>query len=326
MKKLLKIAAAALLSLVITGCSGTKNQPLEVDYTPQAGQNCVTPPFWVVEDADTGAQIFLLGSMHAGVKDAQYPDYILDAMRNSSWVAPEMDTVAFSNDFILRQKCVKYLLLDGVTARDVIGADYDSIAVYFRSRGIWQDGMESLCPFMWASAASPLVMDQAGLDAEYGTENVLLELAHKEGMKIREIEGGEAQYKMMGSIPMSVQLETLEQCTSDESIKRQAQESTELYEAWSSFDDGYFSELEVYDPSQVSDQESWQTYYDMMYTDRQKLMADFIIDALQKGELGFVFVGTMHYYAEPSVISQLEQAGYTVRAIRGTEAAELAAA
>ena len=285
MKKLLKTAAAVLLSLVITGCSGTKNQPLEVDYTPQAGQNCVTPPFWVVEDADTGAQIFLLGSMHAGVKDAQYPDYILDAMRNSSWVAPEMDTVAFSNDFILRQKCVKYLLLDGVTARDVIGADYDSIAVYFRSRGIWQDGM-----------------------------------------KIREIEGGEAQYKMMGSIPMSVQLETLEQCTSDESIKRQAQESTELYEAWSSFDDGYFSELEVYDPSQVSDQESWQTYYDMMYTDRQKLMADFIIDALQNGELGFVFVGTMQYYSEPSVISRLEQAGYTVRAIRGTEAAELAAA
>lgn len=326
MKKLLKIAAAALLSLVITGCSTAKNQPLEVDYAPQAGQDCVTPPFWVVDDADTGAQIFLLGSMHAGVKNAQYPDYILDAMRNSSWVAPEMDTVAFSRDYILQQKCVRYLMLDGVTARDVIGADYDSIVEYFRSRGIWQDGMESMCPFLWASAANPLVLEQAGLDTEYGTENVLLELAHKEGMKIREIEGGEAQYKMMGSIPMSVQLETLEQCASDDGIKAQAQDATELYKAWSSFDDEYFSGLEVYDPAQVSDPDSWDAYYAMMYTDRQKLMSDFIISALKNGELGFVFVGTMHYYADPSVITQLEQAGYTVRAIRGTEAAQLAAA
>lgn len=326
MKKFLKIAAAALISLALAGCSGTKNQPLEVDYTPQAGQNCVTPPFWVVEDEDSGAQIFLLGSMHAGVKDAQYPDYILDAMRNSSWVAPEIDTVAFSKDYILQQKCVRYLLLDGVTARDVIGADYDSIVEFFRSRGIWQDGMESMCPFLWASAANPLVLQQAGLDTEYGTENVLLELAHKEGMKIREIEGGEAQYKMMGSIPMSVQLDTLEECVSDDGIKLQADSAAELYEAWSRFDDEYFSGLEVYDPAQVSDPEAWQSYYDMMYTDRQNLMADFVINALQNGELGFVFVGTMHYYAEPSIITLLEQAGYKVSAIHGTEAAQLTAA
>ena len=60
----------------------------------------------------------------------------------------------------------------------------------------------------------------------------------------------------------------------------------------------------------------------MMYTDRQQKMADFIMDSLSKGELGFVFVGTMHYYAEPSMITLLEQEGYTVTAIRGISAGD----
>ena len=57
-----------------------------------------------------------------------------------------------------------------------------------------------------------------------------------------------------------------------------------------------------------------------VYTDRQKLMADFIIDSLKCGEQGFVFVGAMHYFAEPSILTQLTDAGYTVTAIRGTVA------
>lgn len=324
MKKLLRVAAALVSAVLLCGCSGIREdrQPLEVNTSPVVDNNCVTPPFWVVEDESTGAQVFLLGSMHAGAAGSEYPDYILEALRNSSWVAPEMDTISFSSDFFLQQKCVKYLQLSRTTAKELLGASYDSTVSYFRSKGIWQDVMEQMTPFYWASAASGLVVSQAGLDTELGTENVLLEIAHKEGIKVREIEGGEAQYRMMGEIPMSVQLQTLAECVGDDNIKSQAEASAELYNAWSRFDEDYFSTLTVYDPEEVDNPDDWQSYYDMMYTDRQKKMADFITEALKNGEQGFVFVGAMHFYAAPSVICLLEQAGYEVTAIHGVTRGE----
>lgn len=319
MKAIKRILAASLILTVLSGLVGCANnaqsEPLTVDYSPAAEENCITPPFWVVEDEQTGAQIFLLGSMHAGEADAKYPQYVLDALLNSSWAAPEMDTEEFSRNYALQIKCSQYLVLNGKTAADCIGESYGETLKFFQDKGIYQLGMEGMIPFYWASAANSLIIQQSGLDVERGTESVLLNFAKSNGIKIREIEGGEAQYKIMGEIPMSVQLETLAQCVGDDNITIQAESVKELYKAWSTFDEEYLNGLAVFDPESVDNSGDWQTYYDMMYTDRQKLMTDFITKALRSGELGFVFVGTMHYYAEPSIITLLEEAGYTVRKI-----------
>ena len=68
-----RTAAAFLCAtgiLLASACSGGRrepNSPLEVDLTPAIEEGKVTPPFWVAEDEQTGAQVFLLGSMHAGL-------------------------------------------------------------------------------------------------------------------------------------------------------------------------------------------------------------------------------------------------------------------
>ncbi len=329
MKGLKRILASALLLTGIACSAGCAEEaekteeaekpqaaePLVVDYTPEAEKNCVTPPFWVVEDKQTGAQIFLLGSMHAGKADVKYPGYVLDALYNSSWAAPELDTEAFAEDFALQIKCTRYLTLNGITAEDCIGGSYSETLDFFKDKGIYQAGIENMIPFYWASAANSLIISQSGLDANLGTEPVLLKAAKEAGIEIREVEGAESQYKMMSEIPMSVQLETLSQAVGDENIAFQADAVKELYEAWSRFDEDYLKGLAVYDPESVDEPDDWQAYYDMMYTDRQRLMSDFIIEALRSGELGFVFVGTLHYYAEPSIISMLEEAGYMVNKI-----------
>lgn len=322
----LRSAAAVLAAGLLAGCSPAEpNEPLAVDLTPSAQEDCVTPPFWVVEDSSTGAQIFMLGSMHAGNPDTKYPDYVLEAFNNSTWAAPEMDTQAFSQNASLQRKCAAYLRLEDATMEQLLGDSYADTLDYFTEKGIYQQGMEYFCPFFWASAASGLVTDGAGLDTSYGTESLFLGLAHSGRKEIREIEGGEAQYKMMGEIPMSIQLSTLAECIGDDNIAAQAEDTRELYSAWSSFDDEFFRGLSVYDPETVDNLSDWEEYYDMMYTSRQKLMADFITDSLKSGELGFVFVGTMHFYAEPSIITLLEDAGYTVNEIRPEIPADKAA-
>ncbi len=322
-KKLFRAAAALTEAVMLCGCSAPGQEmqsepkaPLEVNHTPEYEEGCITPPFWVVEDEETGAQIFLLGSMHAGGSDVKYPQYVIEAYQNSSYIAPEMDTVAFTGDIPLHRKCAEYMKLKSGTVGDLIGDSFAETLEFFKSSGIYQSGMEQMIPYYWASAASGLITEKSDLDSRYGTETVLLNQAHKDGKEIREIEGGEAQYKMMGEIPMSVQLETLEQCIGDDNIALQAEATVELYEAWRTFDDKYFSEMTVFDPAEVENPEDWQSYYDMMYTDRQKKMSDFIVDSLKSGEQGFVFVGTLHFYAEPSIFTLLSDAGYTTQAIR----------
>lgn len=322
----LRAAAAVLAAVALTGCAPAEpNEPLTVDLSPQAQEDCVTPPFWVVEDGSTGAQIFMLGSMHAGNSGTKYPDYVMEAFNNSSWVAPEMDTIAFSQNASLQRKCAAYLQLEGTDMEQLLGDSYAETLGYFTEKGIYRQGMESFCPFYWASAASSLVTDGAGLDPSYGTESLLLDLAHSKRKEIREIEGGEAQYRMMGEIPLSIQLSTLAECVGNDSVAAQAEDTRQLYAAWSSFDDEFFRGLSVYDPETVDNPGDWEKYYDLMYASRQKQMAQFVTDSLEAGELGFVFVGTMHFYAEPSIITLLEEAGYTVSAIIPEKSADAAA-
>lgn len=312
------LAALAAAAALLSGCarSSPTVEPYIPELSPAYEEGCITPPFWVVSDEDTGAQVFLMGSMHAGKEDAKYPEYVLNALRSSSYIAPEMDTVAFAGDIPLQRKCVEYMRLKSGTAEDCIGDEYAAVREFFGQKGIYQDGMDGMIPYYWASAASGLVLEAAGLDSEFGSETVLLNIARSERKQIREIEGGEAQYKVLGDIPMSVQLDLLRECADEESIKLQAESSIELYEAWSSFDSEYLSQLSVYDDENTGNPEDWQSYYDMMYTDRQELMTQFITDSLRAGERGFVFVGAMHFYAEPSIITLLEQSGYTAEEIR----------
>lgn len=331
MRKQIKAAALLLAAMIIgTGCTAEPEQPktpLEVELSPEAEPGTATPPFWVIEDEQTGAQVFLLGSMHAGTEDTVYPEYILEAYRNSSYIAPEMDTVAFEGDNRLISECAGYLRLDGETAADIIPG-HGEIVDYFSSLGIYDKALEQMTPFYWTSVFSSVVLDRAGLSSEYGTETQLLERAHHDRKEIREIEGAVSQYRMMGSLPMSVQTDLLGECSDDGTLAEQVKSTQEMFEAWRSFDEDYFSSLEVYDPEQVSVPEDWQTYYNMMYADRQREMSGQVVQALENGDLAFFFVGTMHFYAEPSIIDLVEDAGYTVSAIRpqSAEQSEIPAA
>lgn len=307
-----KAAAAILLTAALTACSGA-------DGSQQPVTEYSKPPFWIVTDPQTGATIYMLGSIHAGKKGVGFPEYVTDAYNSSSFVAPELDTVAFSTDLALQNQAVSLLTLKEGTAADYIGGEYGETVKFFQEKGIYQTGLEKMIPFYWASAASSLVIDGAGLDTEYGTESVLLQLAHKDGKEIRELEGALSQYAMMAEIPMSVQVESLLQCVGNMNIVLQSASTAELYEAWRTFDDDYFKKMGKLDTAASGNAADYEEYYRLMYADRQRNMAEKITQWLRDGEQGFVFVGALHYYAEPSILSLLEDAGYSPLAVTGEE-------
>ena len=328
-KKLLRAAAALMAAVLLTGCSGGESSSSgggPVNIAPAAKE--VTPPFWVVEDADTGGTLYLLGSMHAGVEGVQYPDYVMEAYRACDTVAAELDTVAVQQDTEALIEATQCLLLQGTTAKEVMGEDLYNRAVEFMTgKGTYFPAMDMYIPFYWASSLSQLLMTDAGLSAAYGTEAIFLESAHTDGKTVVEIESAAEQYGMMAGIPMEMQLYTLETSIGDANYQMQVASMLALYNAWSSFDTQYLGSLNadgsVLLPEELK--ESYGIYWDMMYCDRQVKMAEKAVELLKSGEDVFMFVGAAHFYIEDDLITLIEREGYTVEEIRGAALEEKAA-
>ena len=307
--KRLICAAAAGCMILTAGCSAS---PAEVH-----------PPFFEVTDPETGGRVYMLGSMHSCPDNIVYPDEILSAFDSSDIIACELDTVAFSADKPRASKALDILRCpEGTTAADIMGDSYGRIREFFTKNGIYSPVYENYLPAMWASALSNKLAADCGYSGSNGTETIMLNRAKKLGKTIYEIESAEQQYEMSASMPLSLQVYTLEQAA-DTDYSGQTAQTVSLYEAWSSFDSDAIEALIGEDiPEELS--EEYAEYYAAMYTDRQRVMADYVISELENGSKVFMLVGAMHYYAEPDIITLLEEAGYTVSEIR-TDAARNAA-
>lgn len=310
MKKLFP-AAALCLAVMLSGCSAQKTEE-------------VHPPFFEVSDPETGGHAYLLGSMHAGSSNAVYPEEIFAALEESDTAACELDTVALSQDSVQLADAMQYLLCpDGTTAADLMGDEYENIRAYFIDKKIYSPAYEGYLPVMWSMVLSNKIASDCGYSSDNGTETVMLNYAKKLGKPIHEIESAAQQYAVNAAEPMPLQLYSLAQAINT-GYEDQLEQMRTLYGAWSSFDGETLSALTDENiPDEYAD--DYREYYDSMYTGRQRVMADYVISQLKDGNSVFMFVGAMHFYAEPDIITCLEEAGYTVSEIHTDGSDDIAA-
>lgn len=302
-------AAAALFWL--TGCAAKQ-------------QETVSPPFFAVRDEATGGCVYMLGSMHAGKKGTVYPDEIMDAFNESPIIACEVDTVAFAQDSAAIAECTEMLLCpDGKTTADYLGESYGEVRDFFKKQGIYNSAYDRYLPAMWSSALSNDIAARCGLDGEYGTEKVFLNLAKKQGKEIIEIETAQQQYALMAEESAALMNYTLE-CSVNESAAAQEAALMQLYSAWASADGEALSALLTAEQPPEELAADYAEYYAAMYTDRQAHMAECVTEWLSEGKQVFMLVGALHYYAETDIITCLEESGYTVEELSGNKSAEAA--
>ncbi len=330
MRKIFKaMLAGVLCCAMLTSCAGKTTESnvssgTDDQDTTGAVVTEVTPPFWVVEDADTGATLYLLGSMHVGKPNTAYPDYVMDAYEACGTIAAELDTVAANEDLQGTVEAMQYIMCPtGTTASDYFGDDYERVVEFFTEKGLATYVMDYYIPYYWASSISVLAAQDAGLYSNYGTETYFLAKAHEDGKEIVEIESAAEQYEMMGNIPMAIQVQSVTDCIGDENYQMQVVGMLALYEAWAAFDDEALESLNS-DTSAVPeglDAEEYTEFVDMMYLDRQVTMGEAAVEFLESGEDVFMFVGAAHFYIEEDILTYLENAGYTVTAVNADEAA-----
>lgn len=300
MKKIISLTLISAIFAVtlLSGCSA-------------APENKVAPPFFMITDPESGKSAFLLGTMHVGLANTVYPDEIYTALGDSDALAVEVDLFALEADQKRLSDAMSLLECQNETARDFMGGDYDEIKQFFQERRLYNAAYDHYIPAMWSAQLSNKLAADCGYKSRYGTDRAMLSYAKQNSIEIAEIETVEEQYSMNAAEPRELQtFMLLESARTD--YEEQKRLLRELYSAWSTNDGAAFKAMLAAEdvPGELADE--YAEYYDAMYTNRQRKMADYIDTAIKSGNMVFAAVGAMHCYAEPSILDFLSEKGYII--------------
>ena len=320
MKKRIFVVIMLLAMMIFSGCRKA-DSPVYLTrdvLTSTSLENSfeVDPPFFRVTDEETGAVVYMLGSMHVGKPEAVYPEKVVSALDECDTLAVEVDLIALDTDNKAAAEAVSlWLCPSGKTVRDYMGSDYNKIVQKFTEKGLYNSAYEQYIPAMWSSLWSNEMAKESGYASSCGTDRLLLSYAKGQGKKIDEIEKAAEQYQVQANMSAELQMRLLYQTielTADEA----KQQVDILYDAWRTADTDLMKALvtaEEEDTGLTDELKAeYDRYYDDMYTDRQKKMADYVMSKLQTGGKTFVVVGALHYAAPPSILDILNENGCTV--------------
>lgn len=254
----------------------------------------------------------MLGSMHSVPNGTTYADEIMTAFDACETIACEVDTIALSKDRKLMNECTALMLCpSGTTTSDYLGESYESIKKFMKREGIYNSAYDSYLPIMWSSTLTNNTARKCGYNSDNGTEAYFLSLAKKQGKNIIELETAIEQYTLLALEPQELVRYTLDSAVKSGS-EGMKQDLSVLYNAWASGDGETLERLLMLDKPSDDLMEAYSEYYNEMYTKRQKKMSDSVIEWLENGDTVFMFVGALHYFAEPDIIDNVNEYGYTV--------------
>lgn len=298
------IGILMIFSLILfTGCNNSGENDNELN-----------PPFYKVTDESTGAVVYMLGTMHVGKPGTTYPEAIYNALDECGTLAVEVDIIELQNDTAELMDAMTVALCDaGTTAADYMGADYETIKEKFIEKDYYNELYNFYMPWMWSTMWTNEMAAKCEYDSELGTDITLLNYAKQKNYTCESIETAKEQYQVNADMSAELQMFILKQ-TIDLPDEETAAQLDELYNAWKNSDTDALYRLAT-EEGEVPEEfvEEYEKYYNNMYTNRQKKMADYILDKLKSGEKVFVAVGAMHYCAPPSILDFLSDNGYSVQ-------------
>lgn len=277
-------------------------------------ENKVTPPFFKAVDSETGGVVYMLGTMHVGLKNTIYPDEVYAALDESDILAVELDLFALEANGAELAEAMKIMELDGMTAEEYIGDDYREIKEWFAEKGLYNAVYDRYIPAVWSSMLANKLAEDAGYSTDLGTDRTLLTYAKKQGKRIHELESAAEQYRINANEGRELQIYSLLTSVRTD-YDEQMRQMRDLYSAWAGGDIPALEQMLAADEYPEELAEQYDKFYFEMYEERQRKMAEYIADTLKNGGRAFVAVGAMHYVAEPDIIDFLGDMGYEVKMV-----------
>lgn len=277
-------------------------------------ETAITPPFFKVVDNETGGVVYMLGTMHVGLENAVYPDEVYKALDECDVLAVELDLFALEANTTELAEAMRIMELDGMTAGEYIGGDYEEIRDWFTEKELYNTAYEKYIPAVWSSMLSNRIAEDAGYGTDFGTDRVMLAYAKAHNKEIHELETVAEQYRINANEGRELQIYILlEAVRTDYDV--QIRQMKDLYSAWADGDITALESMLSEDEPPAELAEQYGQFYSEMYENRQRKMAEYIIGELESGKKTFVAVGALHYAAVPDIPDFLAEAGYHAEAV-----------
>ncbi len=295
------VAAGLALTFVAVD-SAFAQAPAAPTITPATGQG---PALWLIEDADS--RIWLFGTVHvlrpntpwgtakveAALAEADTLILEIKDPNDQAAVAPLIQQFGVSPDRPLSSLLTPEELAELNAAASALGAN----AAALDPLRPWLAGL--------TIAVAPIIA--AGFDPTSGVDTVLRAQALAAGKPVGELEGAEAQVRMLASMSEETQLAFLRSALRD--YERASTMLDELVQAWATGDVEAIDRIGVEEMRNQS-----QELYDLILANRNRDWADQIQTMLAGSGDTFIAVGAAHLAGDDSVQEILEDRG--VRAAR----------
>ena len=319
---MMKLLAAALGAISLFACApdGGTNDVANLMAEDGAASTPATanlrdvkkgrgPALWLVSDDDT--DVYLFGTVHVLPPDLEWRTPEIDAAFDAA------DTVFFEADVLSGGPEMAFLvnklgmfgpdesLLDLLSEQD----EADLVAAAQRLNMPLASLIRAK-PWLAAISMSMQQIISEGHDPESGVESILLPEARENGKVLRFFETVEEQLRFMAELPMDVQVEFLMEGV------RQIQDVPDfidyLDEAWVNGDVEALGSLLLEDQSMTAPE-----LYEAMLSGRNRRWTGELSTLMYEEEgVFFVAVGAAHLAGEDSVVTMLQQNGFTAERVQ----------
>ena len=284
-------------------------------------ENKITPLLYEVTKEGSDNKMYLFGSIHLANKaDLSFPEYVINAYKNSHYLACEFDLVEYSKNLEKAMNdAYKMLYDDGTTVKQHLNEEtYNKMVNLLTEKKLYSGLYDNYKTYFFVSLLTNAMGIDAKIDPNNGIDMYFLNKAKSENKTILEVESSDFQNDLFLSFPDEFYelmiAETIENYDDNvEGLKK-------LYEAWKT---GNIADLEKYgsedlevDDTYTDQQKAYiEDYNNKIVTERNKTMTDKAIEYFNNNQDVFFMVGTLHIIGEDGIAKQLEKQGFTVRQV-----------
>ena len=264
--------------------------------------------------ADNGRakRLFLYGTIHVGrVGSDPFNRPVVDALRRSRRLALEADPTDTRAAQRLVVELGHYEDGDGLD-RHVPPPLLARVEAFGTTAGIPTVRIARLKPWLLANMVTLKQMNASGLDADLGSELYLAGFARGTRMSIVEIEGIEAQLRLLAELPDPLQAAQLDEALTDAGSTDRRDEGRALFEMWLA-GDAAAAEALIAEMRVNATNKPFERYFvDTLIDERNRAMADKAENYLERPGNTFFAVGSLHLFGDAGLIRTLERRGYRV--------------
>ncbi len=275
-------------------------------------------PRGFVWEARKGEQrIVLVGTIHVGRPEfAQLPAALLSRARTAAVIALEADPTNAQAVAETMQRYALYGVGDTPLNEQISAGLRKRLEALLPRYGMNPAVIWRMKPWFVAMNLSMAEFARAGMNPAQGTETQLLALAARDGKRVVEIEGIEAQLKVFDDALATEQMAFLEQTIASIESGSAQGEAKALADAWAAGDaaamERMFAELQIKARQSAAE----RFFLEQLLENRNVKMLEAIERYATRPAAHLVAVGSLHYFGPKGLLNDLRQRGWTVTEVR----------